>query len=435
MSDIAHIGARETGILDVIVIGAGHSGLAVSHLLGERGLRHLVIERGEVGQAWRERRWDSLRLLTTNRQTRLPGYAYQGIDPDGFMHIPELVQFLEGYAQHSQTPLLTNTRVTRVFRDGAHYRVSSTRGDWQARAVVIASGACARPAVPTIAQDMPATVAQLTPLDYRSPAQVEEGGVLIVGASATGLQFADELAGAGRDVTIAVGEHVRMPRHYRGRDITEWMTLAGIFDQRYDEIDDIKRGRGLPSPQLVGNARKPILDLNSLTDRGVNLVGRLVGTRNSTAQFSGSLKNVCAMADLKMRRLLGGIDNFIDSSLLGDAPAARPFADTRVDAAPTTSLCLEREGIRTVIWATGFRPDYDWLDLPVFDHKGRLLHEGGVSAEPGLCFMGLPLMRRRKSSYIFGVEDDARDITEHLASYLAADHCAQSGADQGREVA
>jgi putative flavoprotein involved in K+ transport len=220
-------------------------------------------------------------------------------------------------------------------------------------------------------------------------------------------------------VTLAVGEHVRMPRHYRGRDITEWMMLTGIYDERYDEIDDVARGRGLPSPQLVGDRNRPILDLNSLTDRGVRLTGRLVGVRAGNAQFSGSLNNVCALADLKMRRLLAAIDAYIDSRLAGNAPAAESFADTRMEATPANTLRLGDDGIRTVIWATGFRPDYRWLDVPVFDRKGRLEHDGGVVKAPGLYVMGLPLMRRRKSSFIFGVEDDARDISNHLAGYLA----------------
>jgi putative flavoprotein involved in K+ transport len=433
VSQAAYIGARQAGTLDVIVIGAGHSGLAVSYLLAGRGLQHLVLERGQVANAWRERRWDSLRLLTTNRQTRLPGHSYAGDDPDGFMRIPELVRFLEDYAERSQAPVLTNTTVTSVRRHCGGYRVVSTRGEWDARAVVIATGACAQAAVPAIARDVPAQVTQLTPLDYRSPAQIEDGGVLVVGASATGLQFADELVRAGHEVTIAVGEHVRMPRRYRGRDITEWMTLAGIFDQRYDEIDDIVRGRGLPSPQLVGDRERPILDLNSLTARGVRLAGRLMGIRDGKAQFSGSLKNVCALADLKMRRLLQAIDETV-----GDDPAAprsETFADTRVDAAPCNTLSLDGDRVRTIVWATGFRPDFSWLDLPVFDRKGRLQHEGGIVDEAGLYVMGLPLMRRRKSSYIFGVEDDARDITNHLANYLARNNKGKSNGIHSRDIA
>lgn len=426
---------RRTGALDAIVIGAGHSGLAASRLLGERGLRHVVLERGEVANAWRERRWSSLRLLTPNRHTRLPGFTYAGADPDGFMRATELVELLETYA--ADAPVVTQAEVTGLCRDGDAWRVDSKAGVWRARAVVVASGACAKASVPAISRQVPADVMQLTPLSYRSPRDLEPGGVLVVGASATGVQFADELARAGRDVTLAVGEHVRMPRRYRGRDIFDWLTRTGISDERYDAIDDLERGRNLPSPQLAGDNSRPILDLNGLTDAGVRIVGRLVGVRDGVAQFSGSLRNVCALADLKMQRLLTSIDQFIDASFDDDgegladersgrpAPPAAPerFEDTRVPAKPLLTLEL-RQSVRTIVWATGFRPDHAWLDAPVFDRKGRLQHDGGVVAAPGLYVLGLPLMRRRKSSFIFGAGDDARDITAHLAGYLAGDRAA-----------
>ena len=212
---------------------------------------------------------------------------------------------------------------------------------------------------------------------------------------------------------------MRMPRRYRGRDIMEWMQSTGIFDERYDEIDDVSRGRRLPSPQLVGERTRPILDLNSLQDAGVRVAGRLMGIRDGKAQFSGSLRNVCALADLKMQRLLGTIDEHIDRHGNGaGTPAPEQFAPTRVDTSPM--LALDLAAIDTVIWATGFKPDFGYLKLPVLDRKGNLQHDGGVvSAAPGLYAMGLPLMRRRKSSFIAGAEDDARDITSHLASYLA----------------
>ena len=420
MSQITPIRDRHAGTIDVVVIGAGHSGLAISYLLTQHGVSHVVIERGEVGNAWRERSWESLRLLTPNWQTRLPGYHYAGDDPDGYMSVPELLGFIQDYAEHAGAPVHTQTTVTSVSRDGDGYRVVTDRGAWRARAVVLATGAFNTPSVPAVAKHVPDHIEQLTAHDYRSPAQLGDGGVLVVGASATGLQFADELLDAGFDVTVATGEHVRLPRHYRGRDIFEWMDRGGVLHERYDEIDDIQRGRGLPSAQLVGDRNKPILDLNSLTDRGAKLAGRLMGINNGIAQFSGSLSNVVALADLKMRRLLKAIDEYI-----GDDPGAPPaeqFANTRVGDVPLLTLDLVDSRIGTIIWSTGFRPNYDWLDVPVLDRKGRLQHDGGVVASPGLYAMGLPLMRRRKSTFIFGVEDDARDITDHLLAYLGDNH-------------
>ena len=412
--------ARAASAVDVVVVGAGQCGLAVSCLLADRGIAHVVLERGEVANAWRERRWESLRLLTPNKLTRLPGVVYAGNDPEGFMPIPELVAMLEEYAARSRAPILTHAEVKSVRSERGRYRVVSTRGEWTPRAVVLANGASAVPVVPAFARELPSDIAQLTAFDYRAPCEVRGGGVLVVGASATGLQLAAELSRAGREVTLAVGEHVRLPRRYRGRDITDWMADCGIFDEPYDAIDDLVRGRNLPSPQLVGDPARPMLDLNSLTEVGVRIAGRLMAVRDGVAQFSGSLANVCALADLKMRRLLSTIDDYIDGGAHVGAPPAERFEDTRVPSPALLRLDLAQANMRTVLWATGFRPDFSWLEVPAFDHKGRLVHDGGVLEAPGLYAMGLPLMRRRKSSYIFGVEDDARDITEHLALYLAS---------------
>ncbi|MEM9533177.1 MAG: NAD(P)-binding domain-containing protein [Pseudomonadota bacterium] len=407
--------SRAAGAIDVLVIGAGHAGLAMSYFLSRARVDHVVLERGEVANSWRRERWDSLRLLTPNWQTRLPGKAYAGDDPDGFMAIPELVDTLDNYAAEIAAPVQTQTDVLEVRPADQGYRVVTNRGTWQARSVVLATGACNRPCVPKLAADLPEAITQLTPFDYRSPADVPKGGVLIVGASATGLQLARELLEAGRDVTLAAGEHVRMPRRYRGKDIFHWLTETGLHDERYDQIDDLSRGRRLPSPQLVGADDLPILDLNHIRRRGGRITGRLMGVRDTAFQFSGSLNNVCALADLKMQRLLKLIDETADAS---GAPAGEAFPPTLVDEAAALTLDYRQQNIRSVIWATGFRPNYDWLDVPVLDRKGQLKHDGGVVAAPGLYALGLPLLRRRKSSFIYGIEDDARDLSEHLINYL-----------------
>ena len=416
MSHAAHTSARFAGATDVVVIGAGHAGLAASYLLTEQGVKHVVLERGAVANSWRNERWDSLKLLTPNWQTRLPGFHYAGNNPDDYMNMQELVQFMEDYVRDANIKVRTNTTVTSVRREGEDYRVVTDRGEWRTRSVLIASGACNVASVPKVAADVPANITQLTLHQYRSPEQIAEGGVMIVGASASGMQLADELLQAGRKVTVAVGEHVRMPRSYRGRDILYWMDRCGILGERYDEVEDISRGRRLPSSQLVGSHDKAILDLNSVRDRGATIVGRMMGVQNGVAQFSGSLRNVVALADLKMKRLLRTIDQRIGSDT--DVQAQETFEDTRLDAAPALALDLGHNDIHTIIWATGFRPDYSWLDLPVLDRKGHLRHDGGVVESPGLYVLGLPLMRRRKSSFIYGIEDDARDITDHLIRYL-----------------
>ena len=403
----------------VVVIGAGHAGLAMSRCLTERSIDHVVLERGEVANSWKTERWDSLRLLTPNWQSRLPGYGYAGDDPHGYRTMPETIDFIERYAAAISAPVHTRTRVTSVRRTEDGYAVATGRGEWRSRAVVLASGACNIPNVPALAAGLPAAVASLTPFQYRNPGQLEPGGVLVVGASATGVQLAEEIQRSGRTVALAVGEHVRMPRRYRGRDIQWWMDAAGVLDVRYDQVDDIARARNVPSLQLAGYPDRRAVDLNALTAIGVKLVGRLAGLRDGKALFSGSLANQAALSDLKMNRLLDAVDEWAERSGLGDVvqPPER-FEPTRVDASPLLSLDLERSGIRTVMWATGFRPDYSWLHVPVLDRKGRIRHEGGVVDSPGLYLMGAQFLRRRKSALIDGAADDARELSAHLEGYL-----------------
>jgi putative flavoprotein involved in K+ transport len=288
--------------------------------------------------------------------------------------------------------------------------------------VVIASGACNQPTVPQFAGAVPASVEQLTPFGYRDPAQLPDGGVLVVGASATGVQLAAELRKSGRPVTLSVGEHVRLPRTYRGRDVLWWMDATGVWDQRHDEIDDLTRARRLPSPQLVGTPGRTTLDLNALTSMGVELVGRWAAVRDGRALFSGGLRNVFSLADLKMNRLLGTFDEWALTDCRDSAAFGPPerFEPTRVPTSARLQADLRSGEIRTVVWATGFRPDYRWLDVPVTDEKGQLRHEGGVVDSPGLYALGLPVLRRRRSTFICGTEDDARAVIDHLAGYLAA---------------
>jgi putative flavoprotein involved in K+ transport len=402
------------------VIGAGHAGLAVSHFLSQRSIDHVVIERGEVANTWRTERWDSLRLLTPNWQSRLPGVDYGGPEPDGFMTMPEVVGFIDGYARHVGAPVQTNTTVTSVRPGPDGYQVVTNNGVWVSPTVVLASGGFNLANVPSLASAVPGSIETIHPIGYKSSAQVSEGGVLVVGASATGIQIAEELQRSGREVTLAVGEHVRMPRVYRGKDIMWWLDRTGVLDERYDEVDDLVRARNIPSPQLVGTPERNTLDLNALTSLGVRLVGRLAGIADGRAQLSGSLRNLCHLADLKMGRLLDTIDEWVrEHGLGGDIEPPQRFAPTQVDDSPPLSIDFAKDGIGTIVWATGYRPDYSWLHARVLDRKGRLRHDAGVITDaPGMYRIGLNMLRRRKSSFIHGAEDDARDLTEHLRAYL-----------------
>jgi len=404
-----------------VVIGAGHSGLAASHFLSDRSIDHVVLERGDVANSWRRERWDSLRLLTPNWQSRLPGLRYEGSDPDGYMTMGEVIEFIERFAKVSRAPVRTGVNVTSVRWADDGYHVTTSRGEIHARTVVIATGACNEPSVPRFHDAVPASVEQLTPFGYRDPAQLPEGGVLVVGASATGVQLAAELKRSGRPVTLSVGEHVRLPRTYRGRDVLWWMDASGLWDQRSDEIEDLTRARRLPSPQLVGTPERTTLDLNALAAMGVELVGRWAAIRDGRALFSGGLRNAFSLADLKMERLLDAFDEWAKTGGF-EAEAGPPerFASTRPPESPRLQLDLRSGAVRAIVWATGFRPDYGWLDVPVVDAKGQLRHEGGAVDSPGLYALGLPVLRRRRSTFICGIEDDAREVIEHLAHFLAA---------------
>jgi putative flavoprotein involved in K+ transport len=401
-----------------VVIGAGHAGLAMSRRLTARGIDHVVLERGEVANAWRTERWPSLRLLTPNWQLRLPSFAYGGDDPDGFMPAGEVVDVICRYATTIDAPVQTNCTVRLVRPEDEGYAVVTDHGMWKAPTVVMASGACNVASVPPFAGAVPSSITTITPMQYRGGNDLPEGGVLVVGAAATGVQLAHEIHRSGRPVTLAVGEHVRLPRTYRGCDIFSWMESAGVLDERFDAVDDIVRARHVSSPQLAGSDDGRAVDLNALTDIGVRLVGRLGGIADRRAQFSGALPNLCALADLKMNRLLDRFDEWA-----GSRGNERP-EPTRVPSNPASELDLQSGEIRTIVWATGYRPDYSWLDVPAFDTGGRIRHDGGVVAGVrGLYLLGAPFLRRRRSTFISGALRDSEDIAKLIWRDLSRRDC------------
>lgn len=402
-----------------VIIGAGQSGLAMSHQLQDKQIDHVILERGQVAQSWRADRWDSLRLLTPNWQSRLPGFSEPENDPDGYRTMPETIGFLDRYAAHIHAPVETGTTVLSVVADGSNYRIQTHRGDWLCPTLVLANGGMTEAVIPRFDAPVPRHLKAMTVKDYKRPSDLEPGGVLIVGASASGVQLAQELNDAGHEVVLSVGEHVRLPRTYRGRDILWHMDACGLFDEGLESVDDLNRVRALPSMQLIGSPERATLDLNRLQSEGVTIVGRLAGFRDQIAYFSGSLPNVCRLADLKMNRLLRALDDWIEASGLTRDLPMEPFPNaTRLPDAPRLQINLKGSGIKTLIWATGFRADYSWLDLPVFDRRGRLRHTGGIVDAAGVYAMGLPFMRKRKSSFIDGAGDDARALSSHLHSYL-----------------
>jgi putative flavoprotein involved in K+ transport len=400
---------------DTVVIGAGQAGLAVSRGLSDRSVEHVVLERGRVAERWRSERWDSLRLLTPNWMSRLPGWSYAGPDPNGFMTAGEVASYIDDYAHASAAPVEEDSAVEHLRVSDAGFEVVTGRGRWRAANVVIATGWCDRPAVPAEARHLHPAIAQVAPSAYRNPSSLPAGAVLIVGASATGVQLADELARAGRDVVLAVGSHSRVPRRYRGMDIYWWLEQIGTFDRTIDQMPDPLAARREPSLQLAGRPEHRPLDLGTLRGLGVELIGRLVWTDGHHVGFAHDLDQTVATADARMRRVLAEIDAHIDASGLTtevlDADPPRVLAmDQRLD-----QLDLRDRGIRAVVWATGHRRTYPWLNLPVLDAKGEIRQHHGRTAMPGVYVVGQRFQRYRNSNFIDGVGRDAISVADDLA--------------------
>ncbi len=397
----------------VVVIGAGQAGLAVSHLLTAGSVDHVVLERGRVAERWLSQRWDSLRLLTPNWLVRLPGGHYTGREPDGYLAAREVAAHLAGYA--AAAPVHTGTEVLSVCRTGEGYRTVTTGGTWSSDAVVVATGHSATARRPPMAADLPRSVVQLDADTYRHPGDLPDGGVLVVGASATGVQLADEIAASGRPVTLAVGSHRRLPRQHLGRDIFWWLDRMGVLRRRRE--DSSPRQWREPSLQLVGRSDGRAVDLPALQQRGVVLAGRFVGTTGRHLELADDLPVTTADADGRMRAALARIDAFATECGLA-APSGPTLAPTACTADAPTRLPVGRRGVRTVVWATGYRRGYPWLHVPVLDTRGEIVHTAGRTPAPGLYVIGMAWQTRRNATTLDGVGADAALVVDHLGSQL-----------------
>jgi putative flavoprotein involved in K+ transport len=401
------------------VIGAGQAGLAVSRCLTDRDHDHVVVDRGRVAERWHSERWDSLRLLTPNWMTRLPGFSYTGPEPDGFMTAAETARFFQRYAASFAAPVMEHTDVLDVHHDGERFLVTTSEGALAARNVVIATGWCDRSAVPSGGRGLSPSIHQVVPAAYRNPDQLLPGGVLVVGASATGVQIAHELALAGRRVVVAVGSHQRMPRRYRGMDAFWWLDRLGLFDRTVDAIADVRAARAEPAFQMVGRPDHMTLDLPALQDLGVVLTGRFVGAQGTRVHLASDLAATTAEADQRLAALLARIDVSIErDGLAGEVLAPEPIRPVRLGPTPV-AIDLAAAGIGTVVWATGYRRHHPWLRLPVLGRDGEIRQRRGVTPVPGAYVLGQRLQHRRSSSFIDGVGLDAAVVADHIAARSA----------------
>lgn len=399
---------------DVAIVGAGQAGLAMSRCLSVLGIDHVLFERGAVGARWRTHVWDSLRLLTPNWLNGLPDSPYQGSDPDGFMRHGDFLSRLEAYAGMIAAPVMGDTEVLALTREPEGFCVTTSRGSWRSRAVVVATGQCDVPRLPD--HSSVKGVLSLHSSQYRAPGALPEGGVLVVGASASGVQIADELSRSGRPVTLAVGRHMRVPRNWRGRDIFWWMHRLGILAERTSSLADPEAARREPVVQLAGRPDRSNADLPSLQALGVRLAGRFAGAGAGTISFHDDLAENVACAQAKLERLLARFDDFAG---IGERAPRQAIAPVTLAAPAPSRLSLRGENIRCVIWATGYRRDFGWLKITAaIRPDGDLAQQDGAATVPGLFALGFRLLRKRDSHFIGGVGADAAVIAPQIRAFL-----------------
>lgn len=400
--------------IDTLVVGAGQAGIALSEHLGNSGVPHLILEKNRVAEAWRSARWDALVTNGPVWHDRFPSLEFKGDDPDAFVTKDRVADYLEEYAQMVNAPVHTGVEVLKAERlpDQAGFRVETSDGEIHAKRIVAATGAFQHPVIPPIVPET-AKVEQIHSYHYKNPAQLTEGAVLVVGAGSSGAQIADELNRAGRKVFLSVGPHDRPPRRYRGRDFVWWLGVLGLWDM------------AAPAPgtehvtiAVSGAYGGNTMDFRRLAGEGVTLLGMADGFLDDTLTFRDDLQANVAAGDANYYGMLDAADAYLDRTglTLPEEPEARvAYPDPDCLTNPIHTVDLAKEGITTIIWATGFRQDFDWMKFDAFDDKGAPIHQRGVSVEPDVYFLGLPWQSRRGSTFLWGVWHDAKHVADQIA--------------------
>jgi putative flavoprotein involved in K+ transport len=411
---------RAGGHYSVIVVGGGQAGLSVSYYLKEAGIDHLVIEKHTVTHTWRNQRWDTFCLVTPNWQCGLPGFPYRGADPHGFMKKDEIIAYLDGFVSMVGAPVLERVEVKRVNRsEDGRYTVATTRGDFTADQVVVASGGYHTPIVPRMAERLPGNIVQLQSSEYRNPAALPDGAVLVVGSGQSGAQIAEDLHLARRKVYLAVGEAPRCARFYRGRDVVDWLADMRYYDMPVEQHPLREGVRDNTNHYVTGRDGGRDIDLRKFAGEGMELYGRLDDLRAGQLHFAANLAACLDNADDVYNRINTGIDAFIEKNGI-EAPAGAPYVPVWRPALERTTLDLEESGIGSVIWCIGFKPDFGWLDAPVFNGRGYPAHTRGVTGLPGLYFVGLPWLHTWGSGRFSGIARDAAYLVEQIRAARAA---------------
>ena len=403
----------------VIIVGGGQAGLSISYCLHQLQIDHIVFEKHRIGHSWRSKRWDSFCLVTPNWQCQLPGYAYPGNDPNGFMKKDEIVQYIESYADLFNPPVKEGVSVLKVRKNPISdvFEVSTSIGDFTADQIVVATGGYHRPKIPPIAQRFPRDILQLHSSEYKNSQSLTDQAVLVVGTGQSGCQIAEDLHLAGKQVHLCVGSAPRSPRRYRGKDVVDWLDQLGYYDLPIDEHPQKEQVRTKTNHYVTGRDGGREIDLRHFALEGMHLYGRLQNIDNTSLKFQPNLKQHLDQADTVAESIKKTIDSFIEQHQI-DAPVDPPYYPVWEPAVEIPSLDYRDANIGTVIWAVGYEMDFNWVEIPVFDGKGYPGHDRGVTSVKGLYFVGLPWLYTWGSGRFSGI---ARDV-QYVADYIQMNH-------------
>lgn len=395
-----------------VVIGGGQAGLAVSYHLTRADCDHVVLERDRIGERWRSEKWDSFTLVTPNWLNRLPGFAYQGDEPDGFLTREEVVTYLEDYVDHFDPPVRCGVEATAVHRNGAGFLVETTAGAYDTENVIVATGTFQRPRIPDFSADVPSSVRQLHSSRYRNPDRLPSGAVLVVGSGQSGAQIAQELHEAGREVYLSVSGAPKAPRQYRGRDFTRWLVDIGL-EETVDDLD-APEDRFAAHPYVSGKDGGQEIDLLTMADEGLTLVGKTVGVEGGRLRFADDAEANLRTGYEAYHELTGGIDRYIEQAGIDAPPPAPVPTSQEITVEADIELDIDAADLRTVVWATGYGFDFSWVEPATFDDWGYPEYDRGVTAVDGLYFVGLHWLHTLTSGLFAGVGEDAEHVAVHL---------------------
>ena len=401
---------------DTVVIGGGQAGLSTSYYLTEQGREHVVLEKDRPGEAWRSQKWDSFTLVTPNRQNELPGFAYEGDDPHGFLTRDEVVQYIDDFIASFHPPLRLGVKALSVAgkATGHGFTVETDAGVLEASNVVVATGTFQRPNIPAFSQRISPAVVQIHSSRYRNPERLRPGPVLVVGSGQSGCQITEELYQSGRKVYLCTSSAARAPRRYRGRDFTWWLDKMSFLEKTVDQLDSPAE-RFDPNPHVTGKDGGHTLNLHQFALDGVTLLGRLEGANGAEVRIADDLYESLAAADKAATQMKKGIDKFIEKAGIDAPKEDKTELSAGYDAEVITGLDLESAGVNTVIWATGYAYDFKSLvKFPIWDEFGYPQQKRGVTAQPGLYFVGLHWLHTIKSGLFYGIADDAAHVAEHI---------------------